>query len=289
MEKYRLLRQSIQRQTWSAGLDWLVPEGASRAQLLYAHSPDYVDRLESGDLTEREVRRLGLPWSPGLLERSRRSVGGTIAAGRAALVDGIAVSLAGGTHHAGRDHGEGFCVFNDTIIAARTLRQESLIEKTAIIDCDVHQGNGTAALAAGDESIFTFSIHGQKNFPYRKFPGDLDIGLPDGTRDGEYLEYFQEGVERSLGFFNPDLVLYLAGADPYEGDRLGRLGLTQAGLAARDQLLLDLCSRAAVPVAIVLSGGYGRDIRDTVNIHRQTVELAYSRFRARARLDGAAT
>lgn len=253
---------------------------ATDDEILLAHTPEYLDKLKTNALTEKEIRRLGLPWSAELMERSRRSVGGTIAACRAALTDEVAMSLGGGTHHAGPDHGEGFCVFNDTPIAARVMQRENggrsdrRVRRVVILDCDVHQGNGTAAILNGDSTIFTFSIHGQKNFPFRKVPGSLDVGLDDGTGDDEYLDTLHEGVQRSFALSNPDLAIYLAGADPYAGDKLGRLALTQAGLAERDRTVFTLCREAGVPVAVVMAGGYGRDIRDTVAIHVETAWVA---------------
>lgn len=274
LEKYVLLRRAIESSDWCEKVELLVPEEAEDEQLLLAHDQNYINRVIDGSLAEKEIRRIGLPWSPELVERSRRSVGGTIAACRAALVDGIALSLAGGTHHAGWDHGEGFCLFNDVVVAARTMQVESRIRRLVIIDCDVHQGNGTASILSNDPTIYTFSIHGQKNFPFRKFPSNLDIGLEDGMGDEEYLDLLFEGTQRALAFSNPELAIYLAGADPYAGDRLGRLGLTKTGLATRDQMVIDLCLEANVPMAIVMSGGYGKDIRDTVDIHLRTVYLA---------------
>jgi acetoin utilization deacetylase AcuC-like enzyme len=226
------------------------------------------------------VRRIGLPWSPELVERSRRSVGGSIEACRAALGDGIGVSLSGGTHHAFPDHGEGFCVFNDCAVAARAMQAEGRARRIVIIDCDVHQGNGTAAIFAGDSSVFTFSIHGAKNFPLHKERSDLDLELPDGTADGDYLDALEIGVERALAMACADLAIYLAGADPYIGDTLGRLALTKAGLAARDRLVFDHCRRAGLPVAAVMAGGYAKDILDTAEIQFETVRIASERCQA---------
>jgi acetoin utilization deacetylase AcuC-like enzyme len=274
LEKYRLVRERIQSASWNGYIQFLVPDAATDAEILLAHTPEYLDRLKNNALSEKEIRRLGLPWSVELMERSRRSVGGTIAACRAALEEGVAMGLAGGTHHAGLDHGEGFCVFNDAPIAARVMQHERRARRVVILDCDVHQGNGTAAILNGDSSIFTFSIHGQKNFPFRKVPGNLDVGLDDCTGDDEYLDTLRQGVERSLALSNPDLAIYLAGADPYMGDKLGRLSLTQAGLAERDRMVFALCHEARVPVAVVMAGGYGWDIRETVGIHVETARLA---------------
>jgi len=271
--KYALLRARVEAELVPP-CELLVPEAVSDAQLLRAHTAQYLARVVTGTLAPREMRRIGLPWSPGLMERSRRSVGGTIEACRAALDDGIAVSLSGGTHHAFADHGEGFCVFNDCAVAARALQAEGWARRIVIIDCDVHQGNGTAAIFAGDPSVFTFSIHGAKNFPLHKERSDLDVELPDGTEDTAYLETLEIGVEHALALAAADLAIYLAGADPYAGDTLGRLALTKAGLAARDRLVFDRCRDAGLPVAVVMGGGYARDVRDTVEIQLETVKIA---------------
>jgi acetoin utilization deacetylase AcuC-like enzyme len=231
-------------------------------------------------LTKKEIRRIGFPWSPELVERSRRSSGGSIAACRAALYDGIAVNLAGGTHHAFSDHGEGFCVFNDVAIAARAVQAENLAHQITIIDCDVHQGNGTAAILGGDKTMFTFSIHGARNFPFRKVPGDLDIELDDGADDTIYLDALREGMEIALNHHHPDLVIYLAGADPYLGDRLGRLGVSKAGLARRDEMVFVACGVMGAPVAVVTAGGYADPISHTVDIHFRTVQLAAEALQA---------
>ena len=254
--------------------DLVVPEPASDAQILRAHDEDYLARVKTGELAPKDVRRIGLPWSPELVVRTRCSVGGTIAACRAALRDGIAVSLAGGTHHAFRDHGQGYCVFNDSAIAARTMQAEGAVGRVVILDCDVHQGNGTAAILADDSTIFTFSIHGARNFPFHKERSDLDIELEDGTGDAGYLEALQAGLTRTLELANADLAIYLAGADPYADDQLGRLALSKAGLAQRDRLVFELWRGAGLPVAAVMSGGYGRRIEDTVDIHLRTVRIA---------------
>jgi acetoin utilization deacetylase AcuC-like enzyme len=209
-----------------------------------------------------------------MVERSRRTSGATIAAARAALRDGTAANLAGGTHHAFRDRGEGFCVFNDSAIAARALQAEGLVERVVIVDCDVHQGNGTASIFRDDPSVFTFSIHGANNFPFAKVPGDLDIELADGTGDREYLAALEHGLGEAIERAAADLAIYLAGADPYLDDRLGRLALTKQGLLSRDRLVFEACARAGVPVAVTMAGGYARDIADTVEIQFNTIETA---------------
>ena len=274
MSKYALLRQRVEETSLAPPHHMQVPQGASDNQLRLAHTPDYVERIKTGALDRKEVRRIGFPWSPQLVERSRRSVGSTIAAARWALREGVAVNLAGGTHHAGPDWGQGYCVFNDAAVAARVMQQEGLAQRVVVLDCDVHQGNGTAAIAANDATIFTFSIHGARNFPFRKEPGDLDIGLEDGTEDEAYLEAVQWGVRRALSEAGADLAIYLAGADPYVGDRLGRLALRKEGLMQRDRLVFELCGRAGLPVAVTMAGGYAQRVEDTAEIHFQTVQAA---------------
>jgi acetoin utilization deacetylase AcuC-like enzyme len=271
MSKYALLRQRVVESGLAPLQNMRTPPGATDAQLALAHSAEYVMRVKSGALSRQEVRRMGFPWSPQLVRRSRHSVGSTIAAGRAALAQGVAVNLAGGTHHAGPDWGQGYCVFNDAAVAARTLQAEGLVRRLVILDCDVHQGNGTAVIAAGDPTIFTFSIHGARNFPFHKEESDLDIALEDNTGDEEYLARLEEGARQALERAQADLAIYLAGADPFVGDRLGRLALSKEGLAARDRLIFDLCRQAGLPMAVTMAGGYGRDVADTVDIHFRTV------------------
>jgi acetoin utilization deacetylase AcuC-like enzyme len=276
VRKYSLLRARIEGSGIAPPENIVESEPASDEEILRVHTVEYLQKLRDGVLSEKEGRRLGLPWSPALLERSRRSAGGTIAACRTALAEGVAMNLAGGTHHAYPDHGEGFCVFNDVAIAIRALQAEGLIEHAAILDCDVHQGNGTAAIFADDPTVFTFSVHGANNFPLHKEKSDLDLELPDGADDDDYLEAVEYGLGRSLSLSRPSLAIYLAGADPFEGDTLGRLKVSKGGLAARDRLVFDHCRHAGVPVAIVLGGGYAKDIGDTVDIHFQTARLAAS-------------
>jgi acetoin utilization deacetylase AcuC-like enzyme len=274
MPKYDLLRQAIQHANVIPSWHIIAAEPASDEQILRVHTQDYLHRLIAGQMTEREMRRIGFPWSEDLVARARLSVGGSISACQSAFQDGISANLAGGTHHAHPGHGEGYCVFNDVAIAARDMQAKGIARKVLVIDLDVHQGDGTAAIFSADDSVFTFSIHGEKNFPYRKFPSDLDIALPDGCGDDEYLQVLQIGLDQSLNLANPDLVIYIAGADPYVGDRLGRLSLTKAGLAARDRLVLETCLQNQIPAAIVLGGGYANPVEDTVAIHLQTITIA---------------
>ncbi len=272
MGKYARLRARVLESDLAAAAHVAPP--ARDEEIVRAHCPGYLGRVVDGTLSAAEQRAIGFPWTPQMVERSRRTSGATVAAGRAALDDGVAVNLAGGTHHAFRDRGEGFCVLNDSAIAARTLQAAGLVERVAVIDCDVHQGNGTASIFRDDPTVFTFSIHGANNFPFAKEAGDLDVELADGTGDRAYLEALEHGVGDALARARPELAIYLAGADPYYDDRLGRLALTKQGLLERDRLVLELCARAGVPVAVTMAGGYARDIDDTVEIHCNTVETA---------------
>lgn len=274
MQKYALLRQRVVETNLVPPEDLVVPHAATDAEILRVHTPEYFQRVVQGTLTEAEVRRIGFPWSAGMVERSRRSSGATIEACRAALGDGVAVNLAGGTHHAFPDGGEGYCLFNDCAIAARAMQAERRVLRVVILDCDVHQGNGTAAIFRDDPTVFTFSIHGAKNFPLRKEQSDLDVELDDNTEDEAYLEALEAGVRQTLARADADLAIYLAGADPYRDDKLGRLKLTKEGLGRRDQLVFQHCRAASLPVAVVMAGGYARDVRDIVDIHFQTVRLA---------------
>ena len=274
IEKYALLRDAVIAEGLVSSSRLHEPARATLEELARVHTRDYIDRLTSGGLTDAELRLLGFPWSPALVERSYRAVGGTLGAARAALEHGVAANLAGGTHHAFPDRGEGFCVFNDVAIAVRALRAEGTIRRAAIIDLDVHQGNGTHAIFAGDAETFTFSMHGGRNYPFRKVPGTLDIDLPDGTGDEAYLAQLASALPRVLDASGPDLVIYLAGADPHERDRLGRLKLTFSGLERRDAMVLEACRDVGIPVAITVAGGYGRDIHETVAIHVATVRVA---------------
>lgn len=274
MRKYSLLRQRIADENVLPIENLLIPDGATDEQLSRCHEPSYIEKVKNGDLTDKEIRRIGFPWSPGLVERSRRSTGATICAAYAALDDAISLNLAGGTHHAGINHGEGFCVFNDCAVAARELQAETNIRKIAVIDCDVHQGNGTAEICSGDDSIYTFSIHGEKNFPFRKIFGDLDIGLPNDTEDPHYLEQLEQALKIAFRSHQPEFVFYIAGADPFIGDRLGKLALTKAGLAQRDEMVLRYCQKAQIPATVVMGGGYAPEVDDIADIHLQTVKIA---------------
>jgi acetoin utilization deacetylase AcuC-like enzyme len=274
IEKYAMLRDRVVADGLIALECLHEPDRAATDDLLLVHTPDYVHRLTTGQMLPSEMRRIGFPWSDALVERSYRAVGGTSAAATEALSSGIAVNLAGGTHHAFPDRGEGFCVFNDVAVAVRTLQRDARIRRAAIVDLDVHQGNGTHAVFAGDDSVYTFSMHGGRNYPYSKVPGSLDIELPDGAGDDEYLSRLSEALPGVLAASTPDLVMFLAGADPHEGDRLGRLRITFDGLARRDAMVLDVCREVGSPVAIVIAGGYGADIADTVRIHATTVRIA---------------
>ena len=273
-DKYYFLRLRILERLDDRLVHLQVPDPASREAILRAHGGEYIRRLFEDELTEKEIRRVGLPWSPQIVKRTIYSVGATIAACRAALSDGVAVNLGGGTHHAFHNHGQGFCWLNDSVIAAKAMQAEGLAKNILIVDCDVHQGDGTAAITKDDPSIFTFSIHGKKNFPYHKETSDLDIELEDGTDDRTYLNALEKGLMASIQRFTADLAIYLAGADPYRKDRYGRLALTKAGLVQRDCLVLKYLRENGLPVACTLAGGYAPDIQDIVDIHYQTIEIA---------------
>lgn len=282
--KYALLRRRVEAAGW-ARLE--VPAAASDTEILRAHSAEYLCKVVAGELTGTEQQAIGLPWSPQLVERARRSVGATLAACRAALDDGVAVSLSGGTHHAFRDHGEGFCVFNDCAVAARSLQAEGLLERVLIVDCDVHQGDGSAAILAGDDYVFTFSIHAANNYPFTKQTSDLDVALPDSAGDAQYLAALEPALAQAFALATPEIVVYLAGADPYAGDRLGKLSLSKKGLGRRDRLIFEACRARCVPVAVVMGGGYAEPIEDTVDIYYRTLKAArwlYSSQRCRTPL-----
>jgi acetoin utilization deacetylase AcuC-like enzyme len=274
IDKYALLMQGIIEAKIVEPTDIFAPEPVSFEELLRVHGIEYIERVIRGELTAKEIRRIGFPWSLSLVERSRRSCGATLQACRKALTHGIAVNLAGGTHHAFSDHGEGYCLLNDCAVAARSLQAENVARRIVILDCDVHQGNGTAAIFRQDPSVFTFSIHGEKNFPFHKETSDLDMALEDHTGDEEYLKALEAGVQEALERAGADLAIYIAGADPYSGDRFGRLSLSKAGLAERDKLVFGYCRDRKLPIAVTMGGGYARRIRDIVDIHLQTVSIA---------------
>jgi acetoin utilization deacetylase AcuC-like enzyme len=272
MQKYRLIREGVRGAVACA--EFLEAPPATDGSLALAHHPLYIERVCNGRLSSIEQRSIGFPWTPQMVERSRRSAGATIAACRSAIELRVAVNLAGGTHHAHANRGEGFCVFNDAAIAARLMQAERRLQRVAIVDLDVHQGNGTASILSRDDSVFTLSLHAEHNYPFTKEQSDLDVALPDGTEDAGYLKALHDALEGLFQRFSPDLIIYLAGADPHEGDRLGRLKLSMAGLALRDRMVFDEACRRNIPVAITMAGGYGRNIEDTVAVHVQTVSIA---------------
>ncbi len=278
VRKYGRLRERVAASGLVASGDFCAPRSATDQELERVHNSDYLRRLTLGQLTDMEVRRLGIPWSPEMVERAWRGVGATVEVCGAAVDDGCAINLGGGTHHAFPDHGEGYCALNDVAVAARALQDQGRVRRAVMIDCDVHQGNGTARIFAGDPTVFTFSIHGAKNYPYHKETSDLDVELPDRADDEMYLDALEPAVKRALDQARADLAIYLAGADPFCDDMLGRMALSKPGLLARDRLVFDLCRAAGVPVAVVMAGGYARDIEDTVDIHLQTVRLAQELF-----------
>ncbi len=272
MEKYRKLRDLVSQ---LAGVYLENAPSITDTQILYAHDASYLIKVLQGSLSPQEQQEIGFPWSVQMVERSRRSAGATLAAAKVALKEGVAVNLAGGTHHAYRNKGSGFCVFNDSAIAARALQKEIHPKlKVAIIDLDVHQGNGTASILENDASIFTFSIHGENNFPFTKEASDLDIGLPDGTGDKSYLAALHQGLEILEERFKPDFIIYLAGADPHEGDRLGKLRITKSGMCQRDECVFQFALDRQTPIALSMAGGYGKEIQSTVDIHFQTIQTA---------------
>lgn len=286
MSKYRLLREAIERELPAIRLQ--TAPAASDGELALVHAPLYVGAVAEGLLSPAQQREIGLPWSPRLAERARRSVGATIAAARAALAEGLGANLAGGTHHAYPDRGSGYCVFNDVAVAARLMqaeahRKQRALLRVIVIDLDVHQGNGTAAIFRDDPTVFTLSLHGAKNFPARKERSDLDVELPDGCGDADYLAALDAALAeawRRQGDAPPGLAFYVAGADPHEHDRLGRLKLSFAGLAERDRRVFDALRRRGIPVAVSMAGGYGRQVQDTVAVHRRTLGEALCSWQA---------
>ena len=274
MAKYALLREGALSLGLLDAAHLHEPERVAHTDLQRVHTPEYVSGVQHGTLDAAHQRRIGLPWSTAFVERAFRVVRGTMEASTHAATHGVAMNLAGGTHHAFPDRGEGFCVFNDVAVAIRRLQAEQQIRRACVVDLDVHQGNGTNAVFAGDDSVYTFNMHGEKNFPFHKVNGSRDVELADGIGDDEYLTRLSAALPAVLRDARPDLVMYLAGADPHEGDRLGRLKLTFGGLAQRDELVLRTCREIGLPVCVTIAGGYGRDIADTVRVHLQTVAIA---------------
>jgi len=277
IKKFELVRDRLLSEGALKPSKIIEPREAAVADVLLVHTEDYVTRLRAGALTEREIRRLGLPWSKALVRRSFLATSGTLGAARAALEAGAASNLAGGTHHAFPERGEGFCVLNDVAIAIRVLRRDRLIRRASVVDLDVHQGNGTAHIFEGDAEVFTFSMHGAKNYPLFKQRSSLDVELADKTGDDEYLDALARNLPRVFEH-KPDVVFYLGGADPYAGDKLGRLSLSIQGLRERDEMALRECRTRGVPIATVMSGGYAADIKDTVEIHCNTIRAVKNVF-----------
>lgn len=280
MQKYRLLRDAILAELPEVRL--AQAEAASEGELALVHAPGYIDAVLHGGLSAAQQREIGFPWSPAMAERARRSVGATVSAARDALREGLAANLAGGTHHASADTGSGFCVFNDLAVAARLMqaewfRQHRSLLRVAVIDLDVHQGNGTAAIFRDDPTVYTLSMHGARNFPFRKVPSDLDVDLPDGCTDAPYLAALDDALAQLWQHHAdqpPGLVFFQAGADPHEGDRLGRLKITAAGMAERDRRVFEACRSRGIPVVLTMGGGYGHVIEDTVAVQLQTYREA---------------
>ena len=275
MQKYSLLREAVQ--TYAPHSLEEAP-AAQDDELLLVHDAAYIERMSNGGLTATEIRQIGFPWSIPMAERARRSAGATIAAAKMSLNERCAINLAGGTHHAFADHGEGFCCYNDAAVAARVLRRDHDVQRVLICDLDVHQGNGTASIFRYDDSVFTFSMHGARNYPVRKEASDLDVELQDGCDDVTYLAALRQHLPHIIENFQPQSMIYLAGADPYEGDRLGRLKLTKSGLATRDRFVLELARNNRLAVAVTMAGGYAHDVADIVDIHFNTVRTAFEVF-----------
>lgn len=281
IRKFELVRERLLAEGTLEPAEIVEPSPATLEDVLLVHTHDYVSRLCNGQLSPKEIRRLGLPWSESLVRRSFYATGGTIAAAHTALDCGFSSNLAGGTHHSFADRGEGFCVLNDVAIAIRALRARELTQRAAIVDCDVHQGNGTATIFAADADTFTFSMHGANNYPLFKAQSTLDVELPDGTSDDDYLESLAQHLPRVFKH-EPEIVFYLAGADPYSGDKLGRLNVSMDGLRERDAYVLRECFKREVPLVTVMSGGYGKDINDTIEIHCNTIRMVKEVFESRA-------
>lgn len=272
--KYRLIKEKLLREGVARPEDVVEPEPASDDDVALVHHRDYIYKLKSGTLSYTEILRMEVPYSPELVRAVWLSAGGSILAGRLALSDSVAVNIGGGFHHAYPDHGEGFCVLHDVAIAIRRLQKDRAIERALVVDVDVHQGNGTAAIFAGDPSVFTLSIHQENNYPYPKPPGSLDIGLHDGAGDDEYLAALEHGLDQAFARFQPDVLFYIAGADPYREDQLGGLKLTLHGLEDRDRMVFERARTRKLPVVVTLAGGYARRVEDTVQIHTNTIKEA---------------
>jgi len=280
--KYGLLRERVIADGLSSPEEVHEPEPVAWEALAAVQEPALLERIRTGTMTVREVRGLGLPWSGELVERGRRAVHGTLQAARHALVHGVAMNLGGGTHHAGYDFARGYCLFNDVVVALAALRAARQARRAVVVDCDVHQGDGTAQVLAPDPEAFTLSLHGARNYPFTRVPSDLDVDLPTGTGDADYLAALDDALDVALEGPVPDVAFYLAGADPWEGDRLGRLALTKAGLRARDELVLDRLLATGASVCVVLAGGYAEDVRDTVDINARTAAAVAARVSATA-------
>ena len=272
--KYRLVKEKLLREHIAEPGDFVEPPPASDDDIALVHHREYLRKLQAGKLSYLEVLRLEIPYSPELVRAVWLCTGGSILAGRLALEEGVGVNVGGGFHHAYPDHGEGFCVLNDFAVAIRRLQKDKTIEQAMTVDCDVHQGNGTAAIFGGDHTVFTLSIHQENNYPYPKPPSSLDINLHDGVGDEEYLRELTQGLDRALAEFRPDLIFYVAGADPYRDDQLGGLKLSLEGLEKRDRLVFEKASGRNIPVAVTLAGGYARRLEDTIQIHSNTIRVA---------------
>jgi acetoin utilization deacetylase AcuC-like enzyme len=273
-QKYRLIHDKLIADQIAAPDDFLAPQPATDTDILRVHSQDYVYKLKNGSLTDAEILRMEIPYSKELVDACWLAAGGSILAGQRALADGWSASIGGGFHHAYADHGEGFCVIHDVAVAIRRLQFDRAIETAMVVDTDVHQGNGTASIFGGDGDVFTLSIHQENNYPYPKPPSTVDIDLPDGIGDDDYLSILEKHLHAAFRDFKPQMLFYVAGADPYREDQLGGLALTMEGLARRDALVLDYARRNKVPVAITLAGGYARQVGDTVKIHANTILAA---------------
>jgi len=281
-KKYRMIRERLLAERIAEPEDFLVPAPAADEDVLRVHTREYVDKLKTGSLSLSEIARLEVPYSTELIRACWLAAGGSILAGRRALQDGWAANIGGGFHHACPDHGEGFCVIHDVAIAIRKLQADGTIARAMVVDTDVHQGNGTAAIFGGDENVFTLSIHQEHNYPHLKPPSTVDIDLPDGIGDADYLAILEKHLHQAFHDFAPDIVFYVAGADPYREDQLGGLALTMEGLARRDAIVFDYARRNGAPAAITLAGGYARRVEDTIRIHVGTILAARDAARARS-------